>query len=142
MSYYVKDYMDKEFPTLEIEASVVDAAKLLVTKTKGYVIVLEKGKPYGMVTEFDLVTKILAAEKDPKRVELKQIASTPLITIDPDEDLLKASELMHEKGIKRLPVVKQGVIYGVITATNIAQRCGDYVNKSVKDVLRWSFPII
>ena len=142
MSYYVKDYMDKEFPTLEIEASVVDAAKLLVAKNKGYVIVLEKGKPYGMVTEFDLVTKILAAEKDPKRVELKQIASTPLITIDPDEDLLKASELMHEKGIKRLPVVKQGVIYGVITATNIAQRCGDYVNKSVKDVLRWSFPII
>jgi CBS domain-containing protein len=142
MSYYVKDYMDKEFPTLEIEASVIDAAKLLVAKNKGYVIVLEKGKPYGMVTEFDLVTKILAAEKDPKRVELKQIASTPLITIDPDEDLLKASELMHEKGIKRLPVVKQGVIYGVITATNIAQRCGDYVNKSVKDVLRWSFPII
>ena len=142
MSYYVKDYMDKEFPTLEIEASVIDAAKLLVAKNKGYVIVLEKGKPYGMVTEFDLVTKILAAEKDPKRVELKQIASTPLITIDPDEDLLKASELMHEKGIKRLPVVKQGVIYGVITATNIAQRCGDYVNKSVKDVLQWSFPII
>ena len=142
MSYYVKDYMDKEFPTLEIEASVIDVAKLLVAKNKGYVIVLEKGKPYGMVTEFDLVTKILAAEKDPKRVELKQIAPTPLITIDPDEDLLKASELMHEKGIKRLPVVKQGVIYGVITATNIAQRCGDYVNKSVKDVLRWSFPII
>ncbi len=142
MSYYVKDYMDKEFPTLEIEASVVDAAKLLVAKNKGYVIVLEKGKPYGIVTELDLVTKILAAEKDPKRVELKQIASTPLITIDPDEDLLKASELMQAKGIKRVPVVKQGVIYGVITATNIAQRCGDYVNKSVKDVLRWSFPII
>ncbi len=142
MSYYVKDYMEKEFPTLEIEASVVDAAKLLVAKNKGYVIVLEKGKPYGIVTELDLVTKILAAEKDPKRVELKQIASKPLITIDPDEDLLKASELMQAKGIKRVPVVKQGVIYGVITATNIAQRCGDYVNKSVKDVLRWSFPII
>lgn len=142
MSYYVKDYMDKEFPTLEIEASVVDAAKLLVAKSKGYVIVLEKGKPYGIVTELDLVTKILAVEKDPKRVALKQIASTPLITIDPDEDLLKASELMQAKGIKRVPVVKEGVIYGVITATNIAQRCGDYVNKSVKDVLRWSFPII
>lgn len=134
--------MDKEFPTLEIEASVVDAAKLLVAKNKGYIIVLEKGKPYGIVTELDLVTKILAAEKDPKRVELKQIASTPLITIDPDEDLLKASELMQSKGIKRVPVVKQGVIYGVITAMNIAQRCGDYVNKSVKDILRWSFPII
>jgi CBS domain-containing protein len=142
MSYYVKDYMDKEFPTLEVEASVIDAAKMLVAKNKGYVIILEKGKPYGIVTEFDLVTKILAAEKDPKKVTLMQVTSSPLITIDPDEDLLKASELMQAKGIKRVPVVKEGIIYGVVTATNIAQRCGDYVNKSVKDVLRWSFPII
>jgi len=99
MSYYVKDYMDKEFPTLEVEASVVDAAKKLVADNKGYVIVLEKGRPYGIVTELDLVTKILAAEKDPKEVTLKQISSTPLITIDPDEDLLKASEMMQAKGI-------------------------------------------
>jgi CBS domain-containing protein len=131
MSYYVKDYMDKEFPTLEVEASVVDAAKKLVNENKGYVIVLEKGKPYGIVTELDLVTKILAAEKDPKMVALKQITSTPLITIDPDEDLLKASEMMQARGVKRVAVVKDDIIYGVITSTNIAQKCGDYVNNSV-----------
>jgi CBS domain-containing protein len=141
MSYYIKDYMDKEFPTLEIEASVVDAAKLLAAKGKGYVIILEKGKPFGIVTEWDLVSKILATEKDPKKTPLKSITSSPLITIDPDQDLLKASELMQSKGIKRVPVVKGGVIYGVITSTNIAQKCGEYVNKSVKDILRWSFPI-
>ncbi len=141
MSYYVKDYMDKEFPTLEVEASVSEVAKLLVSKGVGYVIVLDKGKPYGIVTEYDLVSKIIAADKDPKKVTLKQIASTPLITVDPDQDLLKASEVMQTKGIKRLPVVKSGVLYGVITATNIAQKCGEYVNKSVKDILRWSFPI-
>jgi len=100
--------MDKEFPTLEIEASVVEAAKLLAKQGKGYIIVLEKGKPYGIVTEWDLVSKVLAVEKDPKKVSLRQITSTPLVTIDPDEDLLKASELMHVKGIKRLPVVKGG----------------------------------
>jgi predicted transcriptional regulator len=72
---------------------------------------------------------------------VKEIASTPLITIDPDLDLLKASELMQTKDIKRIPVVKSGVLYGVVTATNIAQKCGEYVNKSVKDILRWSFPI-
>jgi CBS domain-containing protein len=141
MSYYIKDYMDKEFPTLEIEASIVDASQLLAKQGKGYVIILEKGKPYGIVTEWDLVSKILATEKDPKKTPLKSITSAPLITIDPDQDLLKASELMQTKGIKRIPVVKGGVIYGVITATNIAQKCGEYVNKSVKDILRWSFPI-
>jgi len=141
MSYRVKDYMDKDFPTIEVEASVVEAAKSLKDSKKGYVIVLEKGKPYGIVTEWDLVGKVLATEKDPKKVELKQIVSTPLITVDPDQDLIKASELMQRNGIKRLPVFKSGIIYGVITADDIAQRCGDYVNKSVKDILRWSFPM-
>ncbi len=141
MSYYVKDYMDKEFPTIEVEAKVVDAAKILDKEKKGYVIVLEKGKPYGIVTEWDLVSKVIAAEKDPKSLTVKQIASTPLITIDPDLDLLKASELMQQKDIKRIAVMKSEVIYGVVTATNIAQKCGEYVNKSVKDILRWSFPI-
>jgi CBS domain-containing protein len=120
---------------------VVEAAKSLNESKKGYVIVLEKGKPYGIVTEWDMVAKILAVEKDPKNVALKQIVSTSLITVDPDQDLIKASELMQRSGIKRLPVVKTGVIYGVLTANTIAQRCGDYVNKSVKDILRWSFPM-
>jgi CBS domain-containing protein len=141
MSYYVKDYMEKEFPTLEVEATVVAAAKILDKEKKGYIIVLDKGKPYGIVTEWDLVSKVLATEKDPKKLTLKEIATKPVVTIDPDEDLLKASELMQKKDIKRLPVVKGGVIYGVITSTNIAQKCGEYVNKSVKDILRWSFPI-
>jgi len=142
MSYYVKDYMEKEFPTLEVEATVVAAAKILDKEKKGYIIVLDKGKPYGIVTEWDLVSKVLATEKDPKKMTLKEIASKPLITIDPDEDLLKASELMQKKDVKRLPVVKGGVIYGIITSTHIAQKCGEYVNKSVKDILRWFFPIV
>jgi len=141
LSYSIKDYMDKDFPTIEVEATIVDAAKLLAKSGKGYVIVLEKGKPYGIVTEWDLVSKILATEMDPKKTPLRKITSAPLITIDPDEDLLKAAELMQKSGIKRVPVVKGGVIYGVITSTNIAQKCGEYVNKSVKDILRWSFPI-
>jgi CBS domain-containing protein len=141
MSYYVKDYMDKEFPTIEAEAMVVDVAKILDTQKKGYVIVLEKGKLYGIVTEWDIVSKVVAAENDPKKLTVKQIASSPLVTIDPDQDLLKASDLMQRKAVKRIPVVKGGVIYGVVTATNIAQKCGEYVNKSVKDILRWSFTI-
>ncbi len=141
MSYYVKDYMDKEFSTLDVGSSVVEAAKALDDSKKGYVIVLEKGKPRGIVTEWDIVSKVIAAEKDPKNIVLKEIMSMPLYTVDPDEDLIKASELMAKKGVKRLPVVKGEVIYGVITSTNIAQRCGEYVNKSVKDVLRWSFPV-
>lgn len=141
MSYYVKDYMDTEFPTLDIGAPVVELAKSLSKSGKGYVIVLEKGKPKGIATEWDLVSKVVAAEKDPKQTNVGSIMSTPLITIDPDDDLLKASELMQSKGIKKIPVIKGDIIYGVITAMNIAQKCDEYVRKSVKDILRWSWPI-
>ncbi len=140
MSYAVKDYMDKDFPTIEVTASVVEAAKVVSANNKGYAIVLEKGAPKGIVTEWDLVSKVLAVERNARTTSVSAVMSFPLVTVDPDEDLIKASELMHKKEIKRLAVIKEGIIYGVITATDIAQRCGDYVNKSIRDIMRWSIP--
>ncbi len=140
MSYAVKDYMDKDFPTIEVTASVVEAAKVVSANNKGYAIVLEKGAPKGIVTEWDLVSKVLAVERNVRTTSVSAVMSSPLVTVDPDEDLIKASELMHKKEIKRLAVIKEGIIYGVITATDIAQRCGDYVNKSIRDIMRWSIP--
>ena len=140
MSYVVKDYMDKEFPTIEVTASVVEAARVVSTNNKGYSIVLEKGAPKGIVTEWDLVSKVLAAEKNPRGTAVSAVMSSPLITVDPDEDLIKASEIMQKKEVKRLAVIKSGIIYGVVTSTDIAMHCGDYVNKSIRDIMRWSIP--
>ena len=133
--------MDKEFPIIGIGVSISEAAKVISEGKKGYAIVLDNSKPIGIITEWDLVSKVLAIEKDPKLIQLRSIMSTPLITIDPKEDLIKAAEIMQKNGIKTLPVVTSGIIYGVLTDENIARQCGDYVNKSVKDILRWSFPI-
>jgi CBS domain-containing protein len=133
--------MDKDFPSIGLDASVVEASKALAQAGMSYIIVLDKGKPKGMLTEDDLVRKVLAAEKDPRGMKVADIMSSPLITVDPDEDLIKASELMQKNGIKRLPVIKEGIIYGVLTSQDIAQKCGAYVEKSVRDILRWSFPI-
>ena len=68
MSYRVKDYMDREFPTIETASSVVKAAKAMAKVVKSYLIVLDKGSPKGMLTEDDLVRKVLAVEKDPKKL--------------------------------------------------------------------------
>ncbi len=141
MSYLVKNYMEKSFPKISEEASATEVAKVMSKSEHGFLIVLEGGQPMGIITEGDLVNKVMARELDPKKVSAAEVMSSPLITIDPDEDLLKASEMMHENNIRRIPVVRDDIIYGVITAQNIAQRCGDYVNKSIKDVLRWSWPV-
>jgi CBS domain-containing protein len=141
MSYVVKHYMRKEVPTIGHQASVSEAAKAMDKLGNGFLIVLKNGSPAGIVTERDFVRKVIARDADPKKITVGEIVSTPLITVDPDEDLLKASELMQKNNIRRLPVVKEGIIYGVVTARDISFHCIDYVNKSVKDILRWAAPL-
>ncbi len=143
MSYAVKSYMEKDVQTINEDATIVEAAKQMSQDGayKGYLVVLKQGSPVGILTERDLVNKILAQGVDPSKTKVSEMMSTPLITIDPDEDLLKAAELMREKGVRKLPVVRDGIIYGIITADDIAQKCGTYVDKTVKDIIRWTAPL-
>jgi len=141
MSYKIKDYMDKNFMTIDVNQSVRDAAKMIAEGEHAYLIATEKGTPKGMIASRDIIAKVVAPSKDLDKTTIGEVMSSPLVTIDPDEDLIKASEMMSKQNIPRLAVVKGGIIYGVITTRDIAQRCGDYVDKSVKDILRWSFPM-
>lgn len=140
MSYLVKHYMRKEVPTICADVPVLDAAKSMMKSGRGFLVVLKEGQPAGIVTEHDFVAKILVGGKDPTKVSAAEIMSSPLITIDPDEDLVKASELMHQHNIRRLPVVRDGIIYGSITTRDIARSLGEYVDRSVRDLMRWASP--
>jgi CBS domain-containing protein len=138
MSYLVKDYMCEDFPTIEETVLAIVAAKKMIASSRGFVLVLKGGRPTGIVTEHDFVEKIISQERDPTKIRVSDIMSSPLITIDPDEDLLRASELMQKNKIRRLPVVKDDIIYGVLTAREISQRVGEYVDRSIKDIMRWA----
>ncbi len=133
--------MSKEFNTIIGEALVKEAAKTMAEKQSDYLIVLKEGKPVGIVTDYDLVNKVLAREANPSTVKVSDIMTTPLITIDPDEDLLKASETMRNHKVRKLPVVRDEILYGIISASDIAQKCGIYVDRTVKDILRWTAPL-
>ena len=133
--------MDKTFMTIDVSRSVREAAKMMAEGEHAYIIVTDKGTPKGMVASRDIVAKVVAVNKDLDKTMVADVMSTPLVTVDPDEDLIKASEMMAKQNVRRLAVVKGGIIYGVITTRDIAQKCGDYVDKSVKDILRWSFPM-
>ena len=142
MSTRVKEYMEKEINTITYDATITDAAKVMAADKnfEGYVVVLKKGKPLGIITERDIVNEVMAKEIDPSKVNLTEIMSTPLITIDPDEDLLEASKLMRENNIGKLVVMKGEIIYGVITAKDIAQHGNKYITRAIRDVLRWTVP--
>jgi CBS domain-containing protein len=140
MPYLVKDFMNTDVPTVDEHTSVIEAAKIIDKSSSGFILILRDCRPTGMVTEHDFVSKVIVGELNPSKITVGEIMSYPLITIDPDEDLLKAADLMQKHNIRRLPVVKEGIIYGVITAREIAQRCSEYVNTSIKDIMRWSLP--
>lgn len=143
MSYQVRGYMTKEVVTIDYDATVTEAAKEMADNKnyEGYAIVLKKGKPAGIVTERDITNKIVAKELDPSKTKVSEVMSAPLITVDPDDDLLKAAELMQKNNVRKLVVIRNEIIYGIITAKDIAQHCGDYVDRSIRDIIRWTAPL-
>ena len=119
-STFVNQVMSKEVLTLDKSTSLQEAAEHMKRLSIGCVIVTENNNPIGIITERDFVTKI-AAEGRPLFTEIKEVMSSPLITIDSEETIWEASELMKEKLIHKLPVKENGEITGIITTSDIVR---------------------
>ena len=128
MPLLVKDLMSKKVNTIEENKTVFHAAKQMAKERRGYVVVLKKGKPIGILTDSDILEKVISKGKDPKKVKVKDVMTTPLITISPDEELVEASRIMRKNLIKRIPVVKNGKLVGVITDNDIAKTSPEFIN--------------
>lgn len=138
MVYRVKAFMSKEVVTVDAEMSVAAASKTIAQNPRGYAIALKGGQPAGIVTERDVIRKVLAKNLAPDTITVAQIMSSPLVTVDPDNELTTAAETMKAKNVRKLPVVRDGILYGVITARDIVDHFTDYVNKATKDILVWT----
>lgn len=119
-STFAHEVMSKDVLTLDRSTSLQDAAEHMKKLGVGRVIVTDNDNPVGIITERDFVTKI-AAEGRPLFTEIKEAMSSPLITIDSEETIWEASELMKEKLIHKLPVKKDGRIIGIITTSDIVR---------------------
>ena len=117
---FVNQIMSKEVLTLDKSTSLQEAAEHMKKLGVGCVIVTEEDNPIGIITERDFVTKI-AAEGRPLFTEIKEVISSPLITIDSEETIWEASELMKEKLIHKLPVKENGKIVGIVTTSDIVR---------------------
>lgn len=140
--FIVRDYMTRKVVTINESASASDVAKIMAEDemNRGYVLVLREGKPVGIVTRKDLVNKILATGIT-RRTKVTQIMTEPLITVDPEEDLLKASQIMSENVISKLVVMRDNIVYGTITEKDIALKCGSYIDSAIRDLIRWTVPL-
>jgi CBS domain-containing protein len=95
----------------------------------GSVVITREGKPVGIVTDRDIALKVCAMKRNPDDVTAKEIMSSPLLTIEPDASLEKACELLAENGIRRLPVVEEEKLVGIISVRNILTRNPACVHK-------------
>lgn len=141
MTYIIKNVMTKEVVTVDSENTIEEASRVMAEKRRGYAVVLGAGKPVGMVTERDFVWKVIADGKSPSKVKVSEVMSAPLIAVDPDADLSAAVEMMEKHQIRRLPVIKDEIMYGIITSRDIVNHFNQYVKKAVMDITRYSFPI-
>lgn len=135
----VVDAMRKEIVAINEETSVAEASKSMREKGEGCAIILRKGTPMGIVTERDVTWKVAGNGLDSKRVKVSEIMSAPLVTIDPDASLIEAAKIMEEHKIRRLAVAKKEILYGVLTAIDIARNLEGYVESEVRNILRYAF---
>ena len=119
----VSALMEKQVVSVNLNTNVRDCVKAMgKRKVSCSVIVSDEGGALGIVTERDLVTKVIADALDPAKVLVRDIMSTPLITIGPEAKMSDAAELMSEYMIRRLIVVGQdGSLVGIITAGDLAK---------------------
>ncbi len=116
----VKDVMSSPVLTTDQEAPSNKIAKLMDENKFGCVIVTDQdGKPLGIITERDLVIRVLAKNAKPETVKAKDVMTTPLVTIDPDATISDAARRMSRLDIRRLGVVYKGDLIGVISNKDI-----------------------
>jgi len=116
----VKDVMSSPVITVDENATVDKAAQLMDKGHVGCILVTSKeGKPLGIITESDLVTQVLAKNIQPNKLTAKDVMTSPLITIDPDETLSEAARRMSRLNIRRLGVMYKGNLVGIISDKDI-----------------------
>ena len=106
--------------TVRLDESVYNAALLMRDKKIGSLICVDKDKVLGIVTERDMVRRVIAEGKDPKAVKILDVMSSPVISVSPEEDVVDAAQLMSRSGVKRLVVMKGSKLVGILTADDLA----------------------
>ena len=121
MSLKVGDVMVKEVVTIDENFSVKEAADVMNKFEIGCLIGVRRGKAMGILTERDVLKRVVAIGKDASKVKVKDVMTSPLVVAEPGMDLAEAVKLMFQMKIKKLPVVDGKRLVGLVSLTDIAR---------------------
>jgi len=117
----VKEAMKTNLAVINPNFSVIEAAKVMKKRNIGNVIVVEGDQPVGILTESDILKKVVAEGKNPEKTMVKDVMSTPIIVVDPYITLEEAMKTMGKCNVRRLPVIEDNKLIGIITQRDISR---------------------
>ncbi|MBA4458908.1 MAG: CBS domain-containing protein, partial [Nitrosopumilaceae archaeon] len=116
----LKEIMNTSVVSVDSSVTATDAAKLMENSKVGAIIVFENASPVGIITDRDFAIKI-TAHSYPIDTPVRRIMSSPLISIDPDSDVWTASDLMSTRNVRKLPVIEDDKVVGIVTSSDLVK---------------------
>jgi CBS domain-containing protein len=137
MGKSIREVMTPEPETVEADSPVSEAAKLMKKAHAGMIPVVQGGELRGTITDRDIVLRVVAEDRDPQSTSAGEVASGELVTVEPDQDLDEALKLMAHHQVRRLPVVEDGRLVGILAQADVARE-GDErkVGETVEEISR------
>lgn len=121
----VRDVITESFVRLSPKTVSSEAARIMVDSDADCVLVVRSGKPVGIVTASDFLRRIVAEGKNAGEIPLKEIMSSPVITIDIEQSLSAAFNTLSANEVKRLVVLKGDTVAGIVTSVNLLSYVGE-----------------
>ena len=115
----VSDVMVSDVLTVGPLETIPKVARLMSQREASSILIVEGGKPVGIATERDFLERLLSKGKDPKKTAIKEIMSSPLVTMSPDMGTIEALRLMKKTRYSQLPVMKGNKLVGVVSLTDL-----------------------
>jgi len=116
----IKNLMVKDVISLETYASAYEAVKLMNENKIGCLVVLRDGEAVGILTERDLLERVLEKCKNPKDTHVFEVMTSHIVTGSPEMEIPEAARVMFENRVKKLPLIEGNKLVGIVTLTDIA----------------------
>ena len=143
MSLCVKDVMARRVLLVEASSSAKNAARMMNKFGVSSLIVSSEGDVVGILTERDILTRVVASGQDPEQVEVSEIMSEPIIVVNPDTPIQQAVQIMLMERIKKLPVMEKDEekikLVGILSMTDIA-RMQPHLIENIKNLTQKDDP--
>lgn len=140
MVLYARDIVERDFLCLPPGKTIIEGAKAMKETRRGFAVIGTLDAPQGVVTEWDILSRVVAEGLEPQKVTMGEIMSKDILSIDGAAALSAVSQLMSENGVRRLIVKEKGQVIGFITSKTMLRRMNEYVDRISTQISRLQSP--